>query len=96
MLQITLKTTPFIVAWPYGIQPPKDETALRKLLVGVAVIMFIFAWAIAFAVIGSSLPLPKWAELIFYATAGIGWAFLLKPLFAWLNRHAPPTDPDDD
>ncbi len=69
---------------------------LRKLLVGFAVIAFIFIWAITFAAIGSNLPLPKWAELIFYATAGIGWAFLLKPVFAWLNRYAPPTDPEDD
>ena len=35
------------------------------------------------------LPLiPTWAQLIFYAIAGIVWIFPLKPLFAWINRGA--------
>jgi len=30
--------------------------------------------------------LPAWAELMFFAVAGIVWIVPLKPLFAWMNR----------
>jgi len=30
--------------------------------------------------------LPNWAELAFYAVAGIVWIFPLKPLFSWMSR----------
>ena len=32
--------------------------------------------------------LPTWAELVFYAIAGVIWVFPLKPLFAWMNRRS--------
>jgi Protein of unknown function (DUF2842) len=32
--------------------------------------------------------IPIWAQLIYYAIAGIVWIFPLKPLFAWMNRGA--------
>lgn len=69
-------------------------TFMRKIITSVAVLLFIVIWAIVFARLGSSLPMPKWAEMIFYITAGIGWAFLLKPLFSWMNRGEPPVEDD--
>lgn len=67
---------------------------MRKIITSIALIVFIVVWAVVFARLGSSLPLPKWGEMIFYITAGIGWAFLLKPLFTWMNQGTPP--PEDD
>lgn len=32
--------------------------------------------------------IPAWAQLIYYAIAGVVWIFPLKPLFAWMNRGA--------
>jgi hypothetical protein len=32
--------------------------------------------------------IPTWAQLIYYAIAGVVWIFPLKPLFAWMNRDA--------
>jgi hypothetical protein len=30
--------------------------------------------------------LPTWAELAYYAVAGVVWIFPLTPLFGWINR----------
>ena len=44
------------------------------------------AWVIGAATLGTMLATgPKWAQLIFFVVAGIGWAFPLKPLFGWMN-----------
>jgi len=32
--------------------------------------------------------IPGWAQLIYYAIAGVVWIFPLKPLFAWMNLGA--------
>lgn len=30
--------------------------------------------------------IPTWAQLAYYALAGVIWIFPLKPLFGWMNR----------
>jgi hypothetical protein len=36
---------------------------------------------------GALLPrAPAWAQLVFFAVAGIVWIAPLRPLFAWMNR----------
>lgn len=49
---------------------------------------YIAIYAMLAASLGVALvPIfPTWAQLIFYAIAGIVWIFPLKPLFAWMNR----------
>lgn len=58
--------------------------------VGCAVLLaYLSAYAAIAAGIGVELAplLPTWAELIYYAVAGIIWIFPLKPLFGWMNRQ---------
>jgi hypothetical protein len=45
-------------------------------------------YAAAAATLGAWLlpALPFWAELAYYAVAGVIWIAPLKPLFAWMNR----------
>jgi hypothetical protein len=62
----------------------------RKAL-GCAVLLgYIAIYTVLAASLGVALvPLiPTWAQLVFYAVAGIVWIFPLKPLFAWINRGA--------
>jgi hypothetical protein len=52
----------------------------------------LLAYLCLYALLAASLGvwlapiLPTWAELIFYAFAGMVWIIPLKPLFAWMNR----------
>ncbi|MGD9980077.1 MAG: DUF2842 domain-containing protein [Hyphomonadaceae bacterium] len=54
----------------------------------------LLAYLAVYAVLAASLGvvlapvIPAWAQLIYYAIAGIVWIFPLKPLFAWMNRGA--------
>ena len=53
----------------------------------------LLAYLAIYAMLASALGvwlaplLPTWAELIFYAVAGVVWVFPLKPMFAWMNRQ---------
>ena len=60
----------------------------RKALGCFVLLAYIAIYTVLAASLGVALvPLiPTWAQLIFYAIAGIIWIFPLKPLFAWINR----------
>jgi predicted membrane channel-forming protein YqfA (hemolysin III family) len=60
----------------------------RKALGCFALLAYLAVYAAIAATLGSFLlpVLPAWAELIFYAVAGIIWILPLKPLFSWMNR----------
>ena len=62
----------------------------RKALGCLVLLAYIAIYAILAASLGVALVpiLPVWAQLIFYAIAGVVWIFPLKPLFAWINRGA--------
>lgn len=64
------------------------DTRARKAVGCFALLAYLGAYAILAASLGAALLplLPFWAELIFYALAGIVWIFPLKPLFAWMNK----------
>jgi membrane protein implicated in regulation of membrane protease activity len=64
------------------------ETRTRKAFGCFVLLAYIAIYAMLAASLGVALvPLvPTWAQLIFYAIAGIIWIFPLKPLFAWMNR----------
>jgi len=58
----------------------------RRLVASATLLIFLCLWIWAAASIGSKLATaPKWASLIFFAVAGIGWAVPLKPVFKWMN-----------
>lgn len=62
----------------------------RKALGCVVLLAYIVIYALLAASLGVALVpvIPTWAQLLFYAIAGIVWIFPLKPLFAWMNRGA--------
>ncbi len=62
----------------------------RKAVGCFALLAYLAIYAAFAATIGSALipVLPFWAELVFYALAGMIWIFPLKPLFGWMNRGA--------
>jgi hypothetical protein len=55
---------------------------------------FLVFWIWGAATIGTMLATaPKWATLLFFVVAGIGWAVPLKPVFTWMNSG--PEDTGD-
>jgi len=58
----------------------------RRLVACIAVMAFLAFWVWGAATLGSMLATaPKWASLIFFVVAGIGWVLPLKPVFTWMN-----------
>jgi len=66
------------------------DARTRKALGCFALLAYLAVYALLAASLGLALApyLPTWAELLYYAIAGIVWIFPLKPLFAWMNRAA--------
>jgi membrane protein implicated in regulation of membrane protease activity len=62
----------------------------RKAIGCTMLLAYMGLYSVLAASVGVALvPLiPTWAQLVFYALAGIVWIFPLKPLFAWMNRSA--------
>jgi membrane protein implicated in regulation of membrane protease activity len=63
----------------------------RKAIGCGGLLLYIGLYAVGAATLGALLApaLPAWAELIYYAVAGVIWIFPLKPLFGWMNRRDP-------
>jgi hypothetical protein len=62
----------------------------RKAIGCFALLACLALYAALAASLGAALApaLPNWAELAYYAVAGVVWILPLKPLFAWMNRGA--------
>ncbi len=60
----------------------------RKAIGCVILLSYLAAYAAAAASLGIALAptLPNWAELAYYAVAGLAWILPLKPLLAWTHR----------
>jgi len=60
----------------------------RKAIGCFVLLAYLMIYAGLAAWLGAALLpiLPNWAELAFYAVAGIVWIFPLKPLFSWMSR----------
>jgi hypothetical protein len=58
----------------------------RKALGCFALLAYLLVYALLAASLGVALfPLiPIWAQLIYYAVAGVIWIFPMKPLFGWM------------
>ena len=66
----------------------------RRLIASIVVMLFLGFWIWGAATIGTQLATaPKWASLLFFVVAGIGWAVPLKPVFTWMNSG--PEEPLD-
>ncbi len=65
------------------------KTQTRKAIGCFALLAYLGIYAVLAAGLGVWLAsvLPNWAQLIYYAIAGIVWIFPLKPLFTWMNRQ---------
>ncbi len=60
-----------------------------KKLVGTAVLLGgLVAYVLGAIVIADFVPKHWLAQLLFFATAGIGWAFPAIPLIKWMNANA--------
>ena len=60
---------------------------MRKFIAMLVILTFLALYAAIAATIGGKLVnLPTWLQLIYYAIAGVIWAFPLKPLFNWINK----------
>jgi hypothetical protein len=64
------------------------DVRARKALGCLILLAYIAIYSLLAASLGVALfpLLPVWAQLIYYAIAGIVWIFPLKPLFAWINK----------
>lgn len=62
----------------------------RKALGCLVLLTYLALYAAFAAALGAYLVqiLPWWAQLVYFAIAGLAWIFPLKPLFAWMNRGA--------
>lgn len=60
----------------------------RKAAGCLALLGYLAIYAILAASLGVALfpVVPAWAQLIYYAIAGIVWIFPLRPLFRWMNK----------
>lgn len=60
----------------------------RKAVGCFAFLAYLAIYALLAASLGVALfpIIPAWAQLIYYAIAGIIWIFPLKPLFDWMNK----------
>lgn len=58
----------------------------RRIVASVIILAFLGLWIWGAATLGTMLATaPKWATLIYYIVAGIGWAVPLKPVLSWMN-----------
>ena len=59
---------------------------IRKLFGAFAITGFMALYIWVATLLAARLPDNQFAQLAFYAVAGIAWGFPLFPLIAWLER----------
>ena len=53
------------------------------------ILLLILIWSVAVATLAPSVSrLPFVLEMLFYAVAGVGWVFPLRPLLTWMETGA--------
>ena len=64
------------------------NTRSRKALGCFVLLAYLAVYAGVAGALGAMLTgkIPTWAQLAYFAAAGIVWIFPLKPLFAWMNK----------
>lgn len=72
-----------------GMQP-----RIRTLLAGIGIVSYLCVYAFAAASLGAELSeAPRFAQLGYFAIAGLAWALPLRPLFRWLGGAKPAGKP---
>ncbi|MEM9739311.1 MAG: DUF2842 domain-containing protein [Pseudomonadota bacterium] len=62
------------------------NSSVRKPIAVLALFVILTIWIVVATSIGSTITgAPGWLQLIFYAVAGIGWIFPMRPIFHWMN-----------
>lgn len=66
------------------------DTRARKAMGCLVLLAYLALYVAAATTLAGALApvLPNWAELAFYAVAGLVWVLPLKPLFSWMNRSS--------
>ena len=60
--------------------------ALRRALGALALLVYLPAYiALAATIAGALAGAPSWANLAYYAIAGLVWVVPLYPLFVWMR-----------
>jgi protein-S-isoprenylcysteine O-methyltransferase Ste14 len=60
--------------------------SLRKALGSAALLTYLAVYIVVAVTLAERLSAaPWWAQLAFFALAGVGWALPLRPLFKWMN-----------
>ena len=58
----------------------------RRIVASVILLIFMCLWIWGAATIGTYLTTaPKWASMLYFIVAGMGWILPLKPVFSWMN-----------
>ncbi len=64
---------------------------MRKPVAALVLLIYMVAYVVLIGTVASLIAgWPRWAMLVFFVVAGIGWIFPLKPLFAWMHRGTKP------
>jgi hypothetical protein len=59
----------------------------RRAIGALVILVFLTFYLALAATLGGQLAnAPWWAQLLFYAVAGVAWAFPLRPLFVWMGQ----------
>jgi hypothetical protein len=59
---------------------------VRKFIGGIAVVVFLIAYAALVATIADHVPKAWPFQLAFFVAAGILWGVPILPLLSWMNR----------
>ena len=60
---------------------------LKKLVGMVLILAYLAAYVWAVITVGGFVPAAWWAQLAFYAVAGMVWWIPLAPAIKWMNRE---------
>lgn len=60
-------------------------TRVRKFVGGIAVVVFLIAYAVIVVMVSEHIPKAWWAQLIFFVAAGMLWGVPILPLLKWMN-----------
>ncbi len=59
---------------------------IRTLLAGAGIVLYLCVYAFLAVSLGAQLSdTPRFAQLGFFAIAGLAWGLPLRPLFRWLS-----------
>ena len=59
---------------------------LRKLIGGVALLVFVFVYAIAAIIIAGLLPNNRAIQMVYFVVVGLAWGLPILPLLSWMDK----------